>query len=416
MTVGTALFHILNTQAFSRIDRDISELQDQVSSGKNDPRFSADLERGQRLSVANEQKVMIDRFKRNGERAQARIAAADSTFDSMTQIMQRFNELAIQGGNATVSPSDRQAMSLEAERLRESLYQLANTRDESGRPLFGGYLTEGNAFIDGPNGVEYRGDGGQIQMRLSENAVVQTNLTGEEIFLSVEDQNGQKRNVFDMIDDLIRTFASDGAHITSEKTRPDSMTVQFDFQRQAEKWSFDITGTNGTAHIQVNASADNPEAIRDAINAVQAETGVTATLSDDRLSVVIKTPGDVSIANVATVPDRNGVLASVPNDDGTYAKLVSKGRTATDQITAMSRAAEHMSNRRTEIGAMGAAIERYQDVLLNREQILDAAISGLEDLDLAKAITNLQKLLVNRDAAHQTFVKIGQKTLFDFIR
>ncbi len=65
---------------------------------------------------------------------------------------------------------------------------------------------------------------------------------------------------------------------------------------------------------------------------------------------------------------------------------------------------------------MGAAIERYQDVLLNREQILDAAISGLEDLDLAKAITNLQKLLVNRDAAHQTFVKIGQKTLFDFIR
>lgn len=46
MTIGTALFHILNTQAFSRIDRDISELQDQVSSGKNDPRFSADLNGG----------------------------------------------------------------------------------------------------------------------------------------------------------------------------------------------------------------------------------------------------------------------------------------------------------------------------------------------------------------------------------
>ena len=416
MTIGTALFHMLNTQAFSRIDRDISELQDQVSSGKNDPRFSADLERGQRLSVANEQKEMIDRFKRNGDRAQARIASADSTFESMTAIMQRFNELAIQGGNATVSPSDRQAMALEAERMRESLFQLANTKDESGRPLFGGYLTDGNAFVDGPNGVTYRGDGGQIQMRLSENAVVQTNLTGEEIFLSVKDAQGNKRNVFDMVDDLIRTFASDGASIVSSATKSETMTVNFDLQRETETWQFDIAGSNGMASITVDASADSPEALRDAINAQSAATGVTAELSSDRMSVLLQGEGDVTLDNLSTNPDRAGVLATVPNGDGTNANLVAKGRTAADQITAMSLAAEHMSNRRTEVGAMGAAIERYQDVLLNREQILDSAIAGLEDLDLAKAITTLQKLLVNRDAAHQTFVKIGEKTLFDFIR
>jgi len=40
----------------------------------------------------------------------------------------------------------------------------------------------------------------------------------------------------------------------------------------------------------------------------------------------------------------------------------------------------------------------------------------MEDADLAKLVTELQSKIVNRDAAQQAFVKIGQQSLFDFIR
>jgi flagellar hook-associated protein 3 FlgL len=40
----------------------------------------------------------------------------------------------------------------------------------------------------------------------------------------------------------------------------------------------------------------------------------------------------------------------------------------------------------------------------------------LNDADLAKLVTDLQAQLTNREAAQQAFAKIGQQSLFDFIR
>ena len=44
------------------------------------------------------------------------------------------------------------------------------------------------------------------------------------------------------------------------------------------------------------------------------------------------------------------------------------------------------------------------------------AISGITDADLTEVVTQLQSLLVNRDALRQVFAKVGQQSLFDLIR
>jgi flagellar hook-associated protein 3 FlgL len=43
-------------------------------------------------------------------------------------------------------------------------------------------------------------------------------------------------------------------------------------------------------------------------------------------------------------------------------------------------------------------------------------VAGLEDLDVAAAITRLQQLLLTEQAAQQTFVKINGTSLFDYMR
>jgi flagellar hook-associated protein 3 FlgL len=43
-------------------------------------------------------------------------------------------------------------------------------------------------------------------------------------------------------------------------------------------------------------------------------------------------------------------------------------------------------------------------------------VSDLGDADLAAIVTQIQSLLVNRDAAQQAYAKISQNTLFDFIQ
>ncbi len=43
-------------------------------------------------------------------------------------------------------------------------------------------------------------------------------------------------------------------------------------------------------------------------------------------------------------------------------------------------------------------------------------VADIGDADLAALVTELQAMLVNKDAAQQAFAKIGQQSLFDFIR
>ncbi len=56
------------------------------------------------------------------------------------------------------------------------------------------------------------------------------------------------------------------------------------------------------------------------------------------------------------------------------------------------------------------------DAIQNRKLVVDRNISKMGDADLAKLVTDLQAQLTNRDAAQQAFAKIGQQSLFDFIR
>ena len=56
------------------------------------------------------------------------------------------------------------------------------------------------------------------------------------------------------------------------------------------------------------------------------------------------------------------------------------------------------------------------DVIQSRKLAVTKDISAMGDADLAKLVTELQAQLTNRDAAQQAFAKIGQQSLFDYIR
>ena len=77
---------------------------------------------------------------------------------------------------------------------------------------------------------------------------------------------------------------------------------------------------------------------------------------------------------------------------------------------------DHISNQQAFVGAQINKVERQVEVLANRKIAVSERVSELGDADLAELVTKLQGLLVSRDAAQQAFAKIGQQSLFDFIR
>ncbi len=85
-------------------------------------------------------------------------------------------------------------------------------------------------------------------------------------------------------------------------------------------------------------------------------------------------------------------------------------------ITDLQRGIEHFNLQQTYIGAQINKADIQEEALQRRQIVMSENLSQLEDADITKIVTELQTMLVNRDAATQAFAKIGQQSLFDFLR
>lgn len=411
MTLGTALFHSLNTAAFERLDSRISTLQGRISDGTNDPRPSVDPGRAMQLSAATEQKAALARFSASVARASDRLDQADMTLGGASDIVQRIGEIALRAASDSTSPSERASLGTELGTLRKSLVDLANARDGTGRPLFSGFRTGIEPFAEGEGGVVYRGDGGRHRLQGSESVRIDTGLNGAEVFMSIPDATGTRRDVFGMIDDLARALTPTGATYAERASGAGAMTLEPVLGRAAERWSMTLEGPAGPARIEAELVAGALGPAVEAINAETATTGITAALNPEGTAIMLSAPGAVSVSGLATQPARGGVLLEA---DGR--PMVAEGRSDDGLVAGFRNAAEHFADRRAELGAMGAAAARQADLLERRETALAGVLSRLEDLDIAEAVTRLQELMLNRQVSQQTYVRLSQSSLFDYLR
>lgn len=77
---------------------------------------------------------------------------------------------------------------------------------------------------------------------------------------------------------------------------------------------------------------------------------------------------------------------------------------------------DHLSINTAKIGALINKAEVQNEAISQRQMVITKALSGIEDADIASLVTKMQSLLVSREAAQQSYVMIGQQSLFDFLR
>lgn len=421
MTVGTSLFTKINTSAFSRIDGKIADLQGKISSGVNDPRASADPVRAARLSVAKEQKQILERFDTNVKHVESRLDQTDSVLSEVTNIMQRMSEIAIRGASETVSNDERRTLRIEVEQLKDNLLDLANSKDDTGGSLFGGFRKKDAAFTQTLEGVNYSGDSGRHRLRVSESADLETGLDGVAVFMSVATEDGQK-SAFEIVDDLLFTLSANAGDRETTASGLFDLNVSLDLGRKADTWGMTLTGPGGSATISAEVSAGGIEALIEEINAASGQTGITARLADNGNDLIMSSGGEMSLSNMTTDPVKRSTLAHVTpldktgNRVGETQQVVPPHLTNGFQVDTLKNAISHMADQRGAAGALGQVAIRHSQNIDDRMLIMETSRAELEDLDIAKAVTELQRLILNRDVSQQTFVKIAQQSLFDYIR
>jgi flagellar hook-associated protein 3 FlgL len=125
----------------------------------------------------------LDQFSRNIDSATSKTTAMDNALASAGDLIQRANELAVQGANGTLGSSDRQAMAQEVSQLIEAMAQDAGAK-VNGEYVFSGFRVDKPPYqVTAPGTVSaYQGDHGVVMARVGPASTMQVNVAGDSVF------------------------------------------------------------------------------------------------------------------------------------------------------------------------------------------------------------------------------------------
>ena len=428
MQVSTKLFNQQQIRQFSKLTADIQEKQEKISSGRAILNASDDPVAAVNLSAANEQKILLERFEENVYLAQNRLEAGDKVLQESISVMTRITELATQARNPTYDAFSRRAILTEITELREVLVDLANTQDARGQSLFAGFSNEKIAFVEGPDGkIHYNGDRGTHTVQISESMNVPTSLDGITVFGRVETANG-RRDIFEIVDSVAASI-NPLRDLDERASASAKASVSFTIPRQNQTWELDLAGSLGQVRISAVLSEGNEKKFADAVNAQSDLTGVVASFDQltGRTILTDIEAGEIEIENLEIegqeLSNYAGQYHLIFNSVDENQQEVGEPRVLSDLdqllgrgISNLKSAMDHLSIQQAVFGAQMSKAEVQRGALATRKLAVTQDISKLGDADLAKLVTDLQAQLTNRDAAQQAFAKMGQQSLFDYLR
>ncbi len=381
---------------------DVAKSRERIASGKSLVRPSDDTSKLRSIEILKSQQRKIESFDQTINFLTDRYKLEESVLGSASDILIRLKELAIQASNDTLSITDRDIIGVEVESLRDELIAIANTRDVEGNFIFAGSKTENQPYVlDQDTGsVSYEGDNRRLFAAVSETRNIQSNTDGSEIFRGVDRQK--------------RTFGLEGIDRAGTfNFRVGKSVIEIEIESPLTEEGIARSVESALARSEISSEVD-VELVDGIPNLLVTLTGLES-LALDGIEV---TQGDASsnpLDVTETSSERVGIaffemigdfLTALKNDDrGDIARSVSE----------LTSAQENMAISLGSIGAKLNNLERQGDINADYRFRLDQLLSGEEDLDYAKAVTQFNAEMVRLEATQASFAKVAQLSLFQFI-
>ena len=426
MQISSKLFNQQQVNQFSEINSELQSLQGKISSGKNILVASDDPVGSVELSGMKVVKEQIDQYIKNVNTSDSRMKNIDVNLENLTSLMVRANELMIQASSDVLGASDREAIAIEMDQLKEQAFGLANQQDASGVFLFSGYKSKIQPFMKDISGkINYRGDRGVTSLAVSESMVVETNLDGGSLFQNIKVGSNKPISMFTLFENMSNSIRT-AAQAVYALEAPTSAEIEITNNNYGN-WSFDITGNDGTASISSELIGDDPIDIITKINL--ADIGITASFSENegKIKLVSNQEGLIKIENLEIEGIENAQKSptsfitlnatdSAGSTIGRSQTLYDANQLTSSQLNKISETQVHIANFRGKVGARLNLLERQNETLNERDLAIQKDMSKIGDADLAKLVTEMQSMMTSLQASQEAFVKISNLNLFEFIR
>lgn len=383
---------------------ELSATQNQVSSGQRINLASDDPAGATQVVSLSHILASTAQYSSNIDAANARLSTESNTLSSFNSLLDQARSMAVQGINGTLSASDRQDMAAQLTQIRAQLVQLANTADASGNALFAGTSTTHTPFVLNSDGsVSYAGNGDNQMTSVASGLRIPNSDAGEGLFMSLPAGNGSfvasaaPGNTGTLL--VGATSVTDtGAWKAATAAGPVNYQISFD---AAGNW----TATDANHGNAVVGSGSYQDGGSISFN------GMTLALSGTPAA------GDTVSVNSGKTQDVFATLTNMINalNDGSLGDT-QLGNTMNRQIESIDRAQDQISSTQADVGGRLNRLTQQQSTYSNLTLTYKTTLSGVQDTDMASAISQLMLQSTALQASQQTFAKVQGMSLFNYLK
>ncbi|WP_426287049.1 flagellar hook-associated protein FlgL [Luteibacter sp. E-22] len=346
----------------------------------------------------NSASAQNDQYTRNIQSATTRLSVEEQALSSAGDILDRIRSLTLEGMNGTQTDESRQSIATELRQTLQQLVALGNTKDGQGEYIFAGSRTTTQPFtIDGLS-VNYGGDQSQRMVAAAAGLQVATGDSGADVFMSIRGGNG----TFVTSAGAANTgTAVVGATSVTDASAWDGGSYSITFTSPTD---YEIRDVNDPTNTVISTGTYTGDTGTIAFKGAQLNlTGNPAT--GDTFAVGPSSSQDVfsSVAGIINAFEAPGGGAPMNNQINA-------------QLQNLDQAATSFLDTRTKIGARMNTLDQQTQIGADVKLQYASTLSDLQELDYASAISKFTQQQSALDAAQQSYVKMQNLSLFNYLK
>lgn len=398
MRISTSAMHDLAVTAMLRQQALLAKTQNQLATGKRVQTPADDPVAAAQLYELTRSQSQVDQYGNNSTAVTGRLQIEEQALADSTTVLQRVRELVLRANTATLTDTDRQAIATELRARSGELQGIANRKDGNGDFLFAGYAATTQPFArDGSGRMAYLGDAGVRALQVDDSQFVADSDPGSAVFRDIRAGNGTFTTA--VAAGNTGSGVLDTGSIT-DRTQWIAGTYTLAFTTP-DTWQ--VTNSGGNTVASGNYVDGGTIAFRGAQVSV---SGVPA--AGDSFTLAAAGTQDVftSLDQLASALDGGA------SNDASRARLATSLNASLQQI---DQAMEHFSTVRATVGARLSLLSDAESARQSRSADLSTAVSNLQDLDYAAAVSRMNQQYVSLQAAQQSYASISKLSLFNYL-
>lgn len=357
--------------------------------------------------VLSQSLAVNEQYAASRDTARRNLSTEVVELKSVTNALQAATPLLVQAANGSLSDADLEAVATELQGVYNQLLNSANARNGNGRYIFSGFDVNKPAFIGSPGSLSYGGDTGHRQLQVSGSRLMPVSHTGVEVFAAVTDSasyvataGGKAPGPGDNTGTAVFTDVHiDNAALAASGT---------DY-----KVIFDVSGPTTTYAVEdltsgTTVSTGNP--YQPGAPMMMGGVSITfegAPADGDSFVVARDRAADNNILNTIA-----GVVEQLKQGTATAHDQAALQNTINSGLRKLGNALDNVVTIRAEVGSRLNELDSLDTIGANRKLNYKTTLSGLQDLDYAKAASEYALTMVALKMSQKTFLDIQNLSMF----